>query len=555
MNQMIGHRCQDLSRASLIALGVSWIFAVRPATLTVTNLADSGPGTLRDRLAAAVAGDTINFGVTGTITLSSAELTVAVPASIYGPGPSLLAVSGNKNRRVFTVRGGPTQISGLTIRDGLAIGAEGSQGQDGSNGQGGGIFNQSTLTLSNCVVSSNSVVGGLGGQRHLGFVGSGGGGLGGGIYNAGANLFLFNCSFEGNSSLGGQGGGAVNGDAGAAGNGLGGAICTIGGTNQITACTLLNNLAMGGGGGVSTNSGTAGNRGQGYGAGLYSESSVALFGSTISGGSAIGGASGSSTGSGYGGGIYNITDLALSSCTIASNSVTGSSFDAGGGIYNVGTLESTNSTIAGNQADFGGGLNGNANAAGTIFAANAAGTGPDVNGTINSFDYNLLQSSGSANIIGAMTHVIVGPNPLLGPLQNNGGPTFTMALLPGSPAIDQGKNFGFTTDQRGLPRPWDLPSVANAAGGDGSVKMVGGTDNNGIEFLPMPQLNIERANNSSVILFWSTDEADFNLQSVTNLLAANNWSNVTNARVTIGSQVYVTNSATGASRFYRLSFP
>ena len=58
---------------------------------------------------------------------------------------------------------------------------------------------------------------------------------------------------------------------------------------------------------------------------------------------------------------------------------------------------------------------------------------------------------------------------MLGPLQDNGGPTFTLALLPGSPAIDKGKNFnGSATDQRGLPRTMDSPCIANASGGDGT---------------------------------------------------------------------------------------
>jgi hypothetical protein len=59
-------------------------------------------------------------------------------------------------------------------------------------------------------------------------------------------------------------------------------------------------------------------------------------------------------------------------------------------------------------------------------------------------------------------------NPLLDLLQDNGGWTPTMALLPGSPAIDQGKGIGLTTDQRGLPRPYDSPAVTNAAGGNAS---------------------------------------------------------------------------------------
>ena len=59
-------------------------------------------------------------------------------------------------------------------------------------------------------------------------------------------------------------------------------------------------------------------------------------------------------------------------------------------------------------------------------------------------------------------------NPDLGPLQDNGGPTQTMALLPGSPAIDTGDSSGLSTDQRGDPRPVDFSGLPNAAGGDGA---------------------------------------------------------------------------------------
>jgi len=54
---------------------------------------------------------------------------------------------------------------------------------------------------------------------------------------------------------------------------------------------------------------------------------------------------------------------------------------------------------------------------------------------------------------------------LLGPLQDNGGPTWTHALLPGSPAIDQGSSTGLPFDQRGVNRPYDVLTVPNAADG------------------------------------------------------------------------------------------
>jgi hypothetical protein len=91
-------------------------------------------------------------------------------------------------------------------------------------------------------------------------------------------------------------------------------------------------------------------------------------------------------------------------------------------------------------------------------------------GAITSYGYNL--SSDDAGGYLANTGDQVNVNPLLGPLRDNGGPTFTHALLPGSPAIDKGnRNLfggGYNWDQRGIPRPLDDPHLANATGGDGS---------------------------------------------------------------------------------------
>jgi hypothetical protein len=81
-----------------------------------------------------------------------------------------------------------------------------------------------------------------------------------------------------------------------------------------------------------------------------------------------------------------------------------------------------------------------------------------------------LSSDNGGGFLTAPTDQI-NTDPLLGPLQDNGGPTFTHALLPGSPAIDKGKNFsGATTDQRGpgFVRTFDDVSTANATGGDGT---------------------------------------------------------------------------------------
>jgi hypothetical protein len=75
------------------------------AVLTVTNLADSGPGTLRDRLAASAPGDVIYFGVFGTVLLNS-ELTISRSIFLGQFGAEMVVISGNRACRVFNVTGG-----------------------------------------------------------------------------------------------------------------------------------------------------------------------------------------------------------------------------------------------------------------------------------------------------------------------------------------------------------------------------------------------------------------------------------------------------------------
>jgi hypothetical protein len=515
---------------------------VQPSTLVVLNTNNSGPGSLRQALSdnyGLGGGNIILFSntVAGTITLSGAELTINAPVSIAGPGTNVLAISGNNSVRVFTVLKGPAQITDLTICNGLAVGSPGPQGQNGFEGRGGGIYTQDTLSLGNCVIRSNRVVGGLGGERHLGVVGKGGQGMGAGIYNANADLTLEFCSVEGNNASGGQGGSATSGAAGDGGNGLGGGVSTAGARVTIISCSFANNVAQGG---PTGSGGTPTIGGQGYGAGLYLESPTMAVYSTFSGCNAVGGTGGS----GYGGAIYSLNTLGMSLCTVASNSASGSSFDFGGGIYNVSSLSVTNVTIAGNQADYGGGLHGNANAASSLFAANTATTfGADVGGTINSYDYNLIQSADGLSLAGATNHVIVGQDALLGPLADNGGFGRTMALRPGSAAIDKGKNFSFASDQRSGPRPFDFGSVANAGGGDGS-------DIGAFE-LGMPLLVLARQQ-TNVTLSWPSCYADFILES-TPAVGPNNWTPMTNTPVTkAAQQFFATNYAALGSKFFRL---
>ena len=91
------------------------------ATITVTNTNDSGPGSLRQALMIANDGDTINFAVTGTITLTSGGLPVNKNLTISGPGTDQLSIDGNQASLVFGIFPDKTAtISGLTIRNGQA---------------------------------------------------------------------------------------------------------------------------------------------------------------------------------------------------------------------------------------------------------------------------------------------------------------------------------------------------------------------------------------------------------------------------------------------------
>jgi hypothetical protein len=211
----------------------------------------------------------------------------------------------------------------------------------------------------------------------------------------------------------------------------------------------------------------------GDGGGLYNSGTATLRNCTVSNN-----ISGEDKGpcnryAGDGGGIYNTGEMVLTNCTV-SNNETGYGMDGGGdggGIYNSsGSLTLINCTISNNATPYvgnGGGIYGEATLKNTIVANNQShyGDGSDCYGTINSLGYNLIEDTSGCMIDGTLFGNITEVDPILGPLADNGGPTRTHALLLGSPAIDAGNSKGIPFDQRGCPRPIDVPDIDNVSDG------------------------------------------------------------------------------------------
>jgi CSLREA domain-containing protein len=174
-----------------------------------------------------------------------------------------------------------------------------------------------------------------------------------------------------------------------------------------------------------------------------------------------------------GGAIHNAGTVKIVNSTISGNLAK----EDGGGIYTSGTTELYNVTLADNRADsdsngtgLGGGVyiaSGVTIARNIIIANNLAGSSsmqdPDCSGAISGLGYNLIEDTTGCVISGFSDGNVFGVDPVLGPLQNNGGQTLTHALLAGSPAIDAGDPAGcldhnnalLTTDQRDYARPID----------------------------------------------------------------------------------------------------
>jgi len=460
---------------SLIGIisGVASTKIAYAATFTVTKTDDTDDGvcdsdcSVREaiRAANARAGDDTIILSSGTYTLTipgpgedaaamgDLDITDSLTIKVAGAGNAVIKGGIGWNDRVFHIIGADTvvHISNITVQNGTVTGGA----------SGGGILNYGILTISSSTISHNNA------GVYPSF------GDGGGVSNMGI-LLATNSTFSNNTSS--CGGGGISGSG----------VMTI--TNSNISNNMTSDCIGGrGGGGIQGNDITiinttiVSNTSSGGGGGLHGYRTVTLLDSTISGNTASGG-----------GGIFNqIGEMTVIKSTINGNRSTGTS----GGIGNNGTLTMTNSTVSGNLAQsHGGGIGiysshtltmnnvtvadnltfgngggiynprGTVNFKNTIVAKNSGfgqNLAPGCLGTMTSFGYNLVENTLNCTIAGTITGNIVNVSSNLDSLQDNGGPTLTHALLPGSPAIDagnpampgSGNDSCEATDQRDITRP------------------------------------------------------------------------------------------------------
>jgi hypothetical protein len=410
-----------------------------------------------------------NTGAQSSLTVTNVSF--VANANAFGGG----AIS---NAATLTVTGS-TFINNMTSSGG------------GSGSNGGGAIQSSTNNVNIPVTITGSTF--TGNTANSSFAGSGGA-----VRNITGSMTITNSTFTNNSAL--EDGGAVSnsgtlsisgsnftGNSATGANAEGGAVSSFTGfALTIASSVITGNSAASDGGGVyaafggtttitnttvSNNTANSDNNTNGNGGGLHFRAdagTATISASTINGNRALGNA----TSAGNGGGIDVSSVMNLTNSTVSGNTAGRN----GGGIHASGVSTAivtiVSSTIVNNTAavDGGGvvraGTSNPVNFRNTIVARNSDdGTAPDIFGTVVSQGYNLIENTSGAIITGDASGNIIGIDPNIGPLQNNGGLTFTHALLDGSPAIDKGSSSNLMTDQRGAARPYDNPSIPNAFDG------------------------------------------------------------------------------------------
>jgi hypothetical protein len=447
-----------------------------------------------------------------TVSMTS-PIEVTADTTLDGTGHTVILQGGSANG-IFLVDAGVTfKMINVTIAGGQSVGdvgvsgvAGGSSGTRGNNGggggggldvQGGAINNVGTSVFIGCIFQTNTATAGAGGVGGAGGNGSsqagngggggaGGRGFGGAVYNTGS-LVLSNCTFTGNIAVGGAGGaGGTNGTGATAfpGNGGAGGFAQGGAVYNLGRLTIVNssfydNLAEGGaseagetpngsGNGATGAAGPVGEGGAIFNLGTNTALNSTFYQNFAAGG--VGGNGGNASfgffaglggngGNAYGGSIYNGGNalIALTNCTFSANVVVGATNG------NNGTGPSTNGSPVGGVG-FGAHI---ANVGGSFFLKNTILASPTNSSnayglTTNSDQGNNLSSdstpvfvmTNSTNSIDPKFFGSIGNNNSSGILSSNGGPTLTIALKAGSPAIDAiYDNSAPAFDQRGAARP------------------------------------------------------------------------------------------------------
>jgi hypothetical protein len=451
----------QIETVSLAALN----YASTLATFTVSNTNDSGAGSLRQAILnanAAAGADTIGFTVSGTITLSTGQLTITDDLTINGSG---ITVRGNNASRVFNIDDGNESVEKTVSFNGLTITA-------GRDAVGGGIRNDENLTVSNSTISGNSTA--------VAFTTLGAGicnfgsltvnnstisnnsmadaiNFGGGIYSS-SSLIVSNSTISNNSA------------SGFSSNG--GGIFVAAGSAIVSNSIISGNLASSrgsDGGGISnegslivSNSTISNNSASSTftlarGGGIRSSGSLTVSNSTISNNSA----SSTEIEGSFGGGIWSDSELSGTIATIRNSTISGNSVGVGGGIFNrEGLLQLRNSTVTNNTAGQGSGVASRAGdnirteVVSSIIAGNSSrDVDVDSSNSFASLGNNLIGSGNATGAFNQTSDQTGVTNPGLAALANNGGSTQTHALLTTSTAINRGSNpDGLTIDQRGFTR-------------------------------------------------------------------------------------------------------
>ena len=417
----------------LLILLAGQAFAGGPLVVTTNN--DFGPGSLREHIitANAAAGpQQISFQVTGTIVPVTPLPAITGDLTIVGPGVQTLTLSGNDTHRLFTVvQGAHLTVVELTMADGLAFAFNDDQGR------GGAIRNRGTLTLIKVVMRNN-----LGKDGGAVFTGVGAvtyimdselhnntaSDSGGALYVEQGQAIIANSRMHSNN--GGFFGGAIAAARAASGN------PALRGLVRITGSTLDDNRAEFEGGAIF-------NHGQ----------QVLVIESTLSGNYVH--AAGSTGGAIR---MAGVTSGATGSLEMRNSTLSGNTVDDGHGtaIDNATFLTSADVmlahvTIVGDSGDAYA-INGPFAARNSLFADSGINCSP---GSVTDQGGNLASDASCAGFTQTSLPALA-----LAPLADNGGPTMTHALEPGSSAIDSiadcvDGNVVVEHDQRGVARPAD----------------------------------------------------------------------------------------------------